>query len=63
MASRGRVSGTVAAMENTSLSREALQKPHLSEMGQADLFKLEALGRGRKIVESSQGRESFDFSE
>nr|DAY16516.1 MAG TPA: hypothetical protein [Caudoviricetes sp.] len=32
-------------------------------MGQADLFKLEALGRGRKIVESSQGRESFDFSE
>ena len=43
--------------------KEALQKPHLWEMGQADLFKLEALGRGRKIVESSQGRESFDFSE
>ena len=37
--------------------------PHRSEMGEADLFKLEALGWGRKIVESSQGRESFDFSE
>ena len=38
--------------------------PHRSEMGVLKSFlKLEALGWGRKIVESSQGRESFDFSE